>query len=170
MTKTRWVVVALLAVAPVSAWSESDGEGVAGQLAELNRNLARVSGTLEALLANQRVEVLIRRIELAERRLEPLAGRVDDERSWVSGLEREIGELEAMKVSFEEARERAVREGRIPDESDEDAIRHISVELGQRSLELDKHRALELEASQDLERERRRVTILDERLEEILDE
>lgn len=178
MTRTkvaRWMATFLLAVGFGQSLAQSpptidSPPDVLAQMTRLNQNLARISETLDAVLTNQRIDLMIRRIELAERRLEPLAERVEDERARIESLESEIARLEAAAESLERRRDRAVREGRAVEPRDEEILDQIDDELRQLRKQLETHRRRDLELSQDHERERERIAILDERLQELLDE
>ncbi len=177
MTRTkvaRWMAISLLAVGLGQSLAQSPTTVVSpdllAQMTRLNQNLARISATLDAVLATQRIDLMIRRIELAERRLEPLTKSVENERSRIESLESEIPRLEAAAQTLEEQRDRAVREGRVVDTTDEVILGQIEGELRQLRGELETRRRRELELSQDLDRERERVVILDERLHELIDE
>ena len=161
---TRWMAALLLILASVPAVAED--QDLARQIAEVNRNLERISVTLEGLLAHRQVEVAIRRIELAERRLEPLAGRVDDERKWIEALDREIAELRSIHERVESERERVILEGRVP-RDEERMLSEIEGRIEQLREQSATHRARELELSADYDRERERIAILDERLLEL---
>ncbi len=63
-------------------------------LLEINASLARIAAALEAQQEERGLEIMMKRIELSQRRLEPLEARLRERRSALEALENQRGYVE----------------------------------------------------------------------------
>ena len=162
------------------AWSFA-GPGEAGddapvvlppdRIDTLNSNLGRIAEALEALRLDQRVLLTLHRVDLAERRIAPLEDRLERARADVRADRDEIARLEPFIRQFENAVQEAVRAGvdpsTIPERNELDRIQAMT-DLAQARLADAERRVTEDE--DEIARNRKRIQILDEIVETLLEE
>jgi predicted RNase H-like nuclease (RuvC/YqgF family) len=169
----NWILAGLsLALITIAAMPARAQEGV-GQLADdlagINRSLERMAGMLEILIGNQQVEILLKRIEMKERRLAPLESELRRAERALVDLEARVKRLndereELEDVLAEEMREGIDLEGSETRRMQEQLARVAEMEAGR--VEEYRRRVLRLE--DQLADGRDEILILDEQLMELL--
>lgn len=141
------------------------------EIAGLHRSLDQLVELLRAGLAHQKIDVMLKRIELKERRLAPLERRLRGTQDSILNSQGEIARLEQMKESTEQELADLIREGH------EGAINESRYLMGefekairseQATIEELERRVVELE--DELADGRDEIAILDEKLAELLEE
>ena len=139
------------------------------EVAGLNRSLEEIATLLSLLLKQQHVDILIKRIELKERRLSPLQSELRGTQDERTSVQEEIKGLEAFRKETERQLDEQAQTGLDTLDSDERRmLREMelrSERLTERLERLDQ-RAIELE--NDFAASREEITILDEMLAEQL--
>jgi len=140
------------------------------EVAGLNRSLEKLVVMLEQVMYQQQVDLMLKRIELKERRLEPMA-------SHLRSLQREYDDRKSELKHFQEMIER--EKERISDEIREgtdrpDSASRNNVEELERVLTVETARVEELERrmrrlEDDLAEGREEILVLDEQLREMLE-
>ena len=135
-----------------------------------NTSLEAIAHSLSALHIEQQAMLMIRRVELEERRMSPLNSAVRSAHQDVEQLEREIRQMERMREDFQQQVDEAVRKGAdpldLPERREVEQIENV-IELDREQLVIAQARAIE--AEDDLARRKKRMEILDEKLEELLE-
>jgi len=166
------LVVLILSALPAAGQSGSTDEIVA-QLSDdvegIRRALDRMVGLMETVRSQRDVDLLIKRIELHERRLAPLQSRLRSAESEINGNEEHLKHLELMQEQHEEILNEEIREGTDTPRSEtrrvlDDIARDRAA--AEERLELVRMRAQQYE--NDLARGRKEIEILDETLIELL--
>ncbi len=163
-------IAALLLVGALPVAGQ-DATPATGDLQGIQQSLDRMTVILERLVESRQVDLLLKRIELKERRLIPMEKELRDLRSRYSDSEAEI---EAM-VSMMEEWEKQKREAELTSNEDEVSAleeMHRQITAG---IEREKSRRdgidiemRELEA--EIDQQRRNLNYLDDLLEERLEE
>jgi chromosome segregation ATPase len=161
-------------VAPVAAQQQAvAGDQTARlvqEVAGLNRSLDHMVAMLEQVMSNQKVDLLLKRIEIKERRLAPMASDLRSMESEYDNRKTEIKRLREFIKQQEEMLADELRQGIDPTDSEarlylDDLNREIQVE-GTRLEEL----TLRIRRLQDeIADEREEIAILDEQLSELID-
>jgi hypothetical protein len=146
-------------------------ERLVEEVAGLNRSLERLVVLLEGSLANQQVDLLLKRIDLKERRLAPLSAELREAEKSAVRAASEIRRIEEMRDQQERQISRDVREGN--DRPDTDARRMMqkieaTFEYQSSRAEDEQARARRLE--DELAEGREEIIILEELLQELLRE
>ena len=173
-----WILYAALLVgggAPTMAAEAAPGPDeisrlVVQQMVELNRSLDHIAHALQTVLGNQKVDLLIKRIELDERRLSPLGEELRRARDSVRAEQEEIAQMEGIQEQLQRQIDEAVRVGADPrsvEERQQQNHLETMIEVGRERLEAAERRVIDLE--NDVARGRDRIAILDEQLQELLD-
>ena len=172
--------IAILAI----AWASLAGPIVAQQDAELpeatermledvsgiHQSLERLVGLLETLREHQKVELLIKRIELKERRLAPMESRLRSAENTVKGIEDELTRLRTMREQIEEAlNDNEIRGEATPEDGSREMLVHIERELEVLGVQVEAERLRARELEDDLAEGREDVEDLDEMLIELLE-
>jgi flagellar biosynthesis chaperone FliJ len=163
------VLLGLSLASPVAA--QGDVGALAEEVAGVNRSLARLVELLEDSLANQRVELVLKRIDLKERRLAPLETELRDAENTVLRTESELQRIEDMREQQERQISRDLRDGSdSPDSDARQMMRKIEtmVEFQQARLESGRERMRRLEDA--LAEGRRDMEVLEDKLAEMLEE
>ena len=120
---------------------------------------------------DQRMLLMLRRFEVANRSLDPLRRDLSGAREDLRSAKGEVEHLAAIKVSFEREIELQIREGAdprdLPQREEMDRI-DAMIELEESRVAAAERRVIE--AEDNLARARRRVEILEEALEELFEE
>ena len=142
---TRWkALVCVLAfcacwVGPVAA-RQDPGTGQAAALLEqvtgVNRSLERLVNLLEDSLDRQQIDLLLKRIELRERRLAPLEAQLHRAENRLSNAEDEVARMTRMLEEQEKNMRERIRNGAdpatVPERGMLEEIKmHLEVENGQ---------------------------------------
>jgi len=148
-----------------------DSARLVEEVAGLRDSLERLAALLERATDQQKIDLLLKRIELKERRMIPVAtdlrtleGQYEDQKAVVKRYQEMLDQMEDV-VSNE------VRRG--VDQPDSEARRSVT-EI-ERELQIEVTRIEDLERrmrrlEDELDQGRREVAILDERLQDLLDE
>ena len=177
MTK-RWSLVTLcglLALACLPPAMAQAGPGperdtLAEQLAGLNRSLERLVVLLESSLENQKVDLLLKRINLRERRLAPLESELRSSRNAIADSESETAYLKQMQEQHEETLTREIREGLDrPDSETRAMMAGMESALKMQSQRLEKSQLRIRELEDELAEGREQIAVLDDMLEELLE-
>jgi len=175
----RWTLAALctallLAAAPVAfAQGPSPGEDMSrlvDEVAGLNRSLQKLTVMLEQVMFQQEVDLLLKRIELKERRLEPMASHLRSLQREYDGRKTEIKHYQEMLEGAHNQVSDEIRQGR-------DLV--AESEAAQIVAEMERVLVVETAGIEGLERRmreledaladgREEVLILDEQLREMM--
>ena len=161
--------LALIAIAAMPAGAQEPSEKLAEDIAGIDRSLERMAVLLETLIGNQQIDILLKRIELKERRLAPLESELRraeraliDIESRVKRMNEEREELE--DVVDEEIRDGVDQAGSEARRMQEQLARVVEMETGR--VEEYRRRVIRLE--DQLAEGRDEILILDEQLMELL--
>jgi len=133
-------------------------------------NLEDIAISLRALMADQNALLMMRRVELAEQRVAPLSRTVRNAKQDAENRETEIMELSSMRQHLDNQVEKAMREGQDPQTIDErEEIPRLDAIIELRRTQLEDDRRKVIESEDELARARRRIEVLDEKLEELLE-
>jgi predicted RNase H-like nuclease (RuvC/YqgF family) len=174
----RWIPAALCAALllavtfPAAAQQSADDmKRLIDEVAGLNRSLDRLAAMLEQMMFQQEVDLLLKRIELKERRLEPMAGHLRSLQREYDGRKTEIKHYQEMLEQAERDVSDELRQGRgdMVEESEAQQMvkeleRALTVETA--AIEGLERRIRELEDA--LAEGREEVLILDEQLREMM--
>jgi hypothetical protein len=144
---------------------------MAADLRGIHQALDRLVELLESTERRQRVDLLLKRMEMRERRQAPLESRLRTAENEVNGLQDELKHLDAMWEQQEAHYERAIDEGEEVSPADrrrmKDEFEAMKAAIAARAEEA----RLRLQrAEDDLYDGRKELEILDEQLLELLDE
>jgi len=171
--KRKWILAGLCLVVLAIAVSPARAQDASGQLAEdvagINRSLERMANLLETLIGNQQVDILLKRIELKERRLAPLESDLRRAERALIDIESRVKRLNEEREELDDAVDEEVRAG-VDSEGSEarrmrDQLERV-VEMEAGRVEEYRRRVLHLE--DQLAEGREEIAILDEQLMELL--
>jgi septal ring factor EnvC (AmiA/AmiB activator) len=165
----KWILAGLCLLLFLAVSTPGRSQDTADDMAGINRSLERMVVLLETLIGNQQVDILLKRIELQERRLAPLeSGLRRAERAMIdveARLERMKEEREAMEDVIAEE----VRDGIDKDDSDARRMRdQLDRVLESESARVEEMRRRVLRLEDELADGREEIVILDEQLRELL--
>lgn len=167
------IVLLLLSLTGVALGHDPDPEGqsfaVSGDAMDrVSANLEDIARALDDLRRDQKLLLTIRRVELAERRLAPLNDELRNAREEVRSTQEQVARMQGILETLSEQADRAVQSGadplQVPERRQAEQLESM-LKLQQEHLERAEQRAIE--AENDLARGRRRIEILDEKLEEL---
>ena len=174
MMRCWGVFLVVLVLGTPLVHAQSDGSAVetptlTEDVAGIHQALDRLVNLLERVQRNQRVDLLLKRIELRERRTAPLERRLTGAQAEMEGIEAEQVHMESMKEQQEQELDEIIREGKQTDDGVRRMLREI--ELMQTAMEA---RLLDAQArvrrfEDELAEGREEIEILDEILLELLD-
>lgn len=172
---TLWVLglgalLGVAAAAPGDAPNEATADRLVAELAGVNRSLSQLVALAGNLRQNQEIELMLRRIELKERRLAPLEGRLRGVEDDALNAKTEIDRMQAMIGRAEEDLEAEIRNGADP----QNAMNRQLVEELQAHVKGETERLEDLIARQrrledELAEGRNEIAILDEQLDDLLE-
>jgi hypothetical protein len=146
------------------------GETLVEQVAGLNRSMQRLVTLLERSLDQQEADLLLKRIDLRERRLAPLERELRSTKSGLLNDEAEMARVREMLEQQQDTLQREIREG--TDRPNSDTRRLIAdLELAVKT-ESDRHEALRRrvrELEDELAEGRERIEILEEFLQQLIE-
>jgi len=149
---------------------EAQSEAMAADLQGIHQALDRLVELLESTQQRQQVELLMKRIEMRERRQAPLESRRRTAENEVNGLQDELKHLDAMWEQQEAHYERSLEEGEEVSPSDKrrmrDEFERMKAAITARA---DEARLRVQRAEDDLYDGRKELEILDEQLMELLE-
>jgi len=172
--RIRTVAVVALLFVGMSGPAPAQPEAVTPQLLEdvagIHRALDRLVGLLETMQANQRIDIVLKRIALRERRLEPLEDRLKTAESTALSLGGEISRLETMVEQQEEVLGDEIRRGLDqPSSGTRRGLDELRMILRIQSDELDEAESRVRGLEDAMARGRDEIAILDEMLLEMLE-
>jgi len=140
------------------------------EIGKLNGSLDDIARSLRVLLHDQKIQVVIRRIELAERRQAPFSSELRSARADVRAQKEELVRMEGIMENIRRRVDDAIRQGNDPQNVPERA----ELEQFESMLEIERERLSTAEVrvidlENDAARGRDRIGILDEQLQELLD-
>jgi hypothetical protein len=164
------LVITLSGAAVYAQQSALDPPAEVDGIERLNTHLEDIARSLREMLSNQQLLLTMRQIELMERRLEPLEDEHRRAREDVRATNEQIAQMVGIAKSFREQIDRAVRGGadplQVPERSE---LEHIDTMLELQREQLAAAERRVIEADNDVARERRRIEILDDKLEELFE-
>ena len=137
----------------------------------LDRSMTKMVRLLEHFLHNQRVELVLRRIELRERRLAPLGEELHRAERELIESKNEINRLKGMMAELEQVTFEEMRKGAF-DPIDSGSLRmkrEVKRELEVQGGEMEAMERRAQDLDNDLAAGRREISILDNVLEQLLD-
>ena len=166
------VLLAVVASAPVAAQDHSDAveKQVVRELAGIQRSLADLVDLLETMRRNQDVDLVLRRIELHERRLAPLERSVRGNEQDQIDTRQQVSEAVMWKERTEDRILELEREG--IEETPEDFRQQVEVaegEIERLQLRLDGLLQRQIELENTVADGRDEFEILDDLLRELLE-
>jgi flagellar biosynthesis chaperone FliJ len=174
MYRTAAILVLVVVFSGASSYAQhpaSDPPATIEGIERLNAHLEDIARSLREIRSNQQLLLMLRQIELLERRLAPLEDEHRRAQDDVRATNEQIAQMAGMAERYREEVDRAVRSGADPLQVPERAeVEHIEtmLELQRERLEAAEQRVIE--ADNDLARGRRRIEILDDKLEELMEE
>lgn len=141
------------------------------EMSGVNRSLDQLVRLMESILEQQKTDLLLKRIEMKERRVSPLEAEMRNARNTASGISTEIERLQAMLDEWESAHRRAVRDGKEAVAAEQlEMINQVRSNLEIEILSRDdfERRARDLE--DEIALHRRVIEVLDDMLAEKLGE
>lgn len=168
----RWVVAIAVfgTLLPVSAQETRPGEAPARSTDRTEAALEEIADSLREIAASQRLLLVMQRVELAQSRLDPLLSELSNARDEVKALTEEFESMTTWATHLEQQIEDAIRSGADPTtiaEKDElDQVETMTTLLEQRLSDAERR---VMDAENDVARSRRKVEILDERLETLFE-
>jgi len=163
--------ILLLSTAAVAqSATDAPSTQVAADVHGIHQALNRLVVLLEEVRQQRHVELLLKRIELKERRLAPLENRLRSAEGDVVGLEDELKHIEVMRTQTEQQIDDEIRTGKDDPQSGSrrmlDEVERMVESLNAR---LDEARLRVRQAEDDLLDGREEIEILDEMLMELLE-
>jgi chromosome segregation ATPase len=178
--RQRWIVIAACAVvfliwaggfsAQQSTPTDAQGQKLVREVAGLNRSVERLVSMLSTYLDNQQVELLLKRIDLKERRIAPIADDLRDVESAVFDSKSQLMHMQDMLRDEEDRLRNEIRDG--VDQPDSET--RLMIEQYERAIQADTARLDGLDRrlrrlEDELAEGREEIAILDEMLQELLD-
>jgi hypothetical protein len=159
----------IIGAAVTPSHAQDDTKALVDEMAGIKHSLDRMALLMETLIGNQQIEILLKRIELMERRLAPLESELRRAERAVIDVEARVKRMQEEREEMEDAIADEIRSGIDQEDSEarrmkEQLDRVIEVE-GARVEEM-RSRARKLE--DELADGRDEILILDEQLKELL--
>ncbi len=167
--------LALAAAAPALP-AEGPGEvgdaaGLVEQVAQLNRSMQRLVHLLERQQEHRELDLVLKRIELHERRLAPLEAELLRAQGLLQSTRTEGVRVQGMIEESEEQLRAEIRDGTdVPGSGTRRMIDEIERAVGSLGLRTDQYERTVRRLEDDLADGRRQVEILDEVMEQLLAE
>jgi septal ring factor EnvC (AmiA/AmiB activator) len=165
----QWILAGLcvllfLAVSP-PILSQDEAEDMAG----INRSLERMVVLLETLIGNQQVDILLKRIELQERRLAPLESELRRGERAMIDVEARLKRMQEEREAMEDVIAEEVRDGIDKEDSEARRMKNqLDRVLESESSRVDEMRRRVQRLEDELADGRDEILILDEQLRELL--
>jgi chromosome segregation ATPase len=165
-----WLLVALCAL-PAAAQQQPDpATRVADELAGVNRSLDQLVTMMQTMMEYQEIDLVLKRIEMKERRVLPLESALRNARETVTSVSSELERMQSMVQEWEDAESRAVREGREQEAAEfRQMIAHSRAEVEYQTATLDRYEQRVRELEDDIALLNRDLRGLDELLGELLE-
>jgi len=178
MTKKKAVMTLFILIGPLLFGSTASAQQprgdvapVAEELAAIRQSLDRLVGLLESLERRQQSDLLMKRIEMKERRIAPLEQKLRQNLDEQDSLTETLTSFQSYRDGAEEQLDNALRNGdEQAAQGSREELSHIEAESARMKarLELLRGRGLQIEA--DLIDGRREIKALDDRLVEWVEE
>ncbi len=163
------VLILLCLVLPVTRTAaETPAPELGADVAGIRSALDRLVVLMETVQHQQRVDLVLKRIELRERRLAPLEQRLQDAHSDVETMEGELVQMRAMREQFE-AQLDELSKTRDMDENERNQIREFERVEAAIEARTDEAQLRVRRYEDELADGREEIEILDEMLLELLD-
>jgi chromosome segregation ATPase len=166
------VVALAFAVQPTATQQPAAGTGreMLEEVAGVRESLDSLVGMLAELLDNQQVELVLKRIDLKQRRLAPLERDLRSGEGSISSRKGELQELAQMLEETEDRIQDQVREGTDhPDSEDRLMARQVEQQIRFLNGQLQQSMGRQSMLMDELADERRELEILDDILRDLLD-
>ncbi len=173
---TLWTVVVgfgLLAAGPAVRAQQPAGEiaPVVEELAAIRQSLDRLVGLLDSLERRQQTDLLMKRIEMKERRIAPLEQKLRQNVDEQDSLTETLTSFQSYRDSAEEQLDDALRRGDEQQaQNSREELGHIEAEGERLKVRLERLRRRGLEIEAELIGGRREIDALDDRLAERVEE
>ncbi len=148
--------------------AETPAPELGADVAGIRNALDRLVVLMETVQHQQRVDLVLKRIELRERRLAPLEQRLQDAQSEVDGLGDELVHMSVMKEQFESQLDE-LSKTRDMDESERNQIREFERVEAAIEARVEEAQLRVRRYEDELADGREEIEILDEMLLELLD-
>lgn len=140
------------------------------EIAGIHRTLDRLVALLETVRDNQRVDLLLKRIELKERRLAPLENRWQSALDRIESLQSEATGVESRRAELEDTLNLEIRAGQDHPESDtRQMLQQLVAALKALEGQLAEARARARSLEDELAGSRKQIAALDEQLLKLLE-
>jgi chromosome segregation ATPase len=163
------ICLSILAIASMPVAAQTDQAALAEEMAGINRSLERMVLLLETLIGNQEQDILLKRIELMERRLAPLESELRRAERAMIDVEARVKRMQEEREEMEDVIADEVRSGTDQEFSEarrmKDQLDRVIEAEGARVEEM-RRRVRKLE--DELADGREEILILDEELRELL--
>ncbi len=155
----------LLILAPGLAAQEKAETEIAPKLDSLQQSMERVSAALDELIRHRRADLLLRRMELAQRKIEP---RETELRKAQSVLRTERSEVDRLTMMLDEIRSQTLS-GLDISSDERDMQSEIERALERKKLRVVDQQRLVDELEQSVEAERKSIRELEQRLDDLME-
>jgi hypothetical protein len=166
------LVAALVAggAGPAGAQQADPSARLVEEVAGLNRSLDQLVGMLQELMASQKIDLLIKRIEIKQRTLIPMASDLRSMEAEYSDLKMGIRRLQDMVEQQEEVVDREVLQGvDQPDSESRGFLAEMELELQVQTSRIEELDRSIRQLQDELAEGREEIEILDEQLRELLE-
>lgn len=148
----------------------SDSATLATEMSQLNRTLDELVQLVGAILDNDRVELLIRRIELQERRLAPKEAQLRRVENNLFDVKSDVTRIQEMLDDHERALTEEIRDGKDqPDSETRQVMAQLRLALKDVTARYEETQLRQRRLEDDLAEDRERIDDLDDLLREMLE-
>jgi chromosome segregation ATPase len=159
----------ILGTASMPSRAEEDMDDLVDEMADINRSLERMAVLLETLIGNQQVDILLKRIELQERRLAPLESELRRGERALIDIEARLKRMQEEREEMENVLAEEVRDGIDREESETRRMKsQLDRVVESESARVEEMRRRVLRLEDELSDGRDEIVILDEQLQELL--
>jgi len=176
--RNRWMAVAacglLLALwttvpGAQDAQPEAPDSDLVVEVQNLNRSVGQLVSLLETAVSHQHIDLVLKRLQLKERRIAPLRDRVESAESAVNNREDELRRIKMMLEEHEETARERLRAGEEPDPEAQQMVDSLEPHVRILQRELEEYQLRLRTAEDDLARRLEEIEDLDEMLEELFE-
>jgi hypothetical protein len=178
--RTHWIHVGLFLVfllagpflvqAQPPAQTGDETARLVDEVAGLNRSLEKLVVMLERVMYQQEVDLMLNRIELRERRLEPMASHLRSLQREYDDRKSDLKHIQEMLALEEERISDEIREGTDrPDSGTRNQVKELERVLTVETARIEDLQRRMRQLEDDLAEGREEVLILDEQLRELLE-
>jgi len=175
LSKGSWLLgIALVLVGTSVSYAQAEPAELprlTEEVAGVNRSLDRLVGLLVTMLEQQKTDLLLKRIEMKERRVLPLEQEMRRARNTASNIGVEIDRMQAMIDDAESSQRKALRDGREREGKELDQmITQLSLNYDVEVASRDEHERRARDLEDQIALHRRDIEVLDDLLMEQLGE